>query len=107
MEQKCLLAKVREFHEEMMAEMKTNEERLEAKIEGNKQKFEVLRGTLVSRMDAHQSKTEANHEESMAAMKASQERMDALMDDSLKMTKACVEKIEVNQGKVESRWKRV
>jgi hypothetical protein len=37
----------------------------------------------------------------MAAMEASQERMEALIDVSLKTTKACLKKIEANQGKVE------
>jgi hypothetical protein len=36
----------------------------------------------------------------MVAMKASQERMEALMNVSLETMKACLEKIEVNQGKV-------
>jgi hypothetical protein len=52
-------------------------------------------------MDAHQAKTEANHEDWMAVMKASRERMDALIDISLDMMEACLEKIEVNQGKIE------
>jgi hypothetical protein len=36
----------------------------------------------------------------MATMKANHERMEALIDVSLKMTEACLEKIETNQGKV-------
>jgi hypothetical protein len=73
---------------------------LEVKIGANNEKFEVLRGTLISWLDAHQAKTEANHEEWMVAMKASQERMEALMDVREAM-KACLEKVEANQGKVE------
>jgi hypothetical protein len=49
-----LLAKVREFHEEMRAEMKSST------------------GALFSWVDVHQAKTEANHEEWLPAMKASQ-----------------------------------
>jgi hypothetical protein len=45
-------ASVKEMKEEMIA-------RLEAKIEANKEMVELLRGTLVSRMDAHQAKVEA------------------------------------------------
>jgi hypothetical protein len=55
---------------------------------------------LVSRMDAHQAKIKANHEELMAAMKACQ-RIESPMDVSLETTKACLEQIEANQGKVE------
>jgi hypothetical protein len=31
----CLPVKVREFHKEMMAEMKTNQERMEAKMDAS------------------------------------------------------------------------
>jgi hypothetical protein len=49
---------------EMKTEIKTNQERLEAKIEANNEKFEVLRGALVSGMEStRQAKTEANREE--------------------------------------------
>jgi hypothetical protein len=41
-----------------LEEMKTMQERMEAKIEVNSEKFEVLRSTLVSRMDIHQTRTE-------------------------------------------------
>jgi hypothetical protein len=46
-------------------------------------------------MDAHQAKTEANHDW--------MDTMKALMDVSLEMTGTCLEKIEANQGTVESR----
>jgi hypothetical protein len=36
--------------------------RLEAKIEPSNDKFEVLRGTLVSWMDIHQARTETTNE---------------------------------------------
>jgi hypothetical protein len=35
--------------------METNQEKLEARIEANNEKFEVLQGALVSRMDVHQA----------------------------------------------------
>jgi peptidoglycan hydrolase CwlO-like protein len=48
----------------MKDEMRTNQEKMDAKIdasqekmEGNNEKFEVLRGTLVSRMDIHEGRT--------------------------------------------------
>jgi predicted amidohydrolase len=78
-------SQVRGCHEEVRAEMNS-------RISG-----------FVSWMDAHQAKTEANREDWMATMKASQERMEALMDISLKTTEACVENIEANQGKIETR----
>jgi hypothetical protein len=46
-------------------------ERLLVEIRTNNEKAEVLRDTLVSRMDAHQAKTEANRKELIPAMKAS------------------------------------
>jgi hypothetical protein len=36
--------------------------RLEAKIEANNEKSEILSGTLVSRMDIHQARTKAMQE---------------------------------------------
>jgi hypothetical protein len=53
------------------------------KIETSNEKVEILRGTLVSRMDIHQAKIEANHGEWMVAMQASHEGMEALIDVSL------------------------
>jgi hypothetical protein len=52
-------------------------------------------GAIVSQMDTHQAKTEANHEELVAAVKASQERMEALMDVILEMMESCLEKMKV------------
>jgi hypothetical protein len=46
-------------------------QRLLAEIRANNEDAEVLRDILVSRMDAHQAKTDANHKEFIAAMKAS------------------------------------
>jgi hypothetical protein len=37
--------------------MKANHEKMDAKIDANNEKFEDLRGTLVSRMDNHQTTT--------------------------------------------------
>jgi hypothetical protein len=59
-----LLAEMKANREQMMAkiktEMETNQEmlaRMEARIEADNEKFEVLRDTLVSRMYAHQERT--------------------------------------------------
>jgi uncharacterized protein YPO0396 len=92
-----MLAKMDNFPEEIRT--------AQAWIEANNEKVEVLRGTLVSRMDAYKAKTEANLEELMAAMKASQERTEALMDVSLQTTEDCLEKTEASQGKVEIKMK--
>jgi hypothetical protein len=43
-------------------------------VRANNAMFEVLRGALVSRMDIHQAKMEANHEVLMAIMQAGQEK---------------------------------
>jgi hypothetical protein len=51
-----------------------------------------FKGTFIFWMDAYQGMIEANHEEWMAAKKGSQERMEAMMDVSLEMTEACLEK---------------
>jgi hypothetical protein len=48
--------------------MESLEAKIEAKIQSNDEKFEVLRSTLVSRMDIHQAKTEAIQEEIIAQM---------------------------------------
>jgi hypothetical protein len=50
----CLLAEIRASQEHL-------EEEMLVKKEASKEKFEVLQGTLVSRMDAYHSKREANH----------------------------------------------
>jgi hypothetical protein len=39
--------------------MKSIQEEIKAEIRANNEKFEVLRGTLVSQMDIHQASTEA------------------------------------------------
>jgi hypothetical protein len=63
----CLLAEMKASQEETKAEirtnqeeMKTNQERMEAKREVNNKNFEVLQGTLVSQIDIHKTRTEAN-----------------------------------------------
>jgi hypothetical protein len=59
---------------ETKTEMETNQERMETKtdahlketkaeIRANNEKFEVLRGALVSRMDIHQARTQYAQEE--------------------------------------------
>jgi hypothetical protein len=87
--------------ERMLAKMDSSQEEItntQGKTEVNNEKFEALRCTLVSRMDAHQGKIEVNNEEWMAAIKASRERMEALMDVSLE--DASLEKIEANRKNV-------
>jgi hypothetical protein len=76
--------------------------RLEVKIKANNEKYETLRGTPLSQMDAHHAKTEANHE-LMATMRASHERINTLMDVSLQTTEVSLEKTEVNREKVETK----
>jgi hypothetical protein len=79
---------LKEMKEEMLAKM-------EVRIEANNKKFEVLQGTLISWLDAHHAKTEANHEELMAAMKASHERMIAKMEANPEEMKSVVVHDEV------------
>jgi hypothetical protein len=50
------------------AKMDANQERTEAKIEANNEKFEVLRGTLVSWMDIDQARTVSIQEDMKAKM---------------------------------------
>jgi hypothetical protein len=54
-----LLAKVREYHLQMIVKLKANNEKLE-----------VPRGNLLSQMDTHQASTEVNQREMMAKMDA-------------------------------------
>jgi FtsZ-binding cell division protein ZapB len=52
-------AEMKGDQEERKAEMKTNDKmlvRMEAKIEADNEKFEVLQDTLVSQIDAHQER---------------------------------------------------
>jgi hypothetical protein len=86
----------------MEAKMDAHLREMKAETRANSEKFRALKSTLVSRMDAHHAKTGANNEELMAATKASREIIEALMDVSLQMTASCLEKIETNQGKVET-----
>jgi adenine-specific DNA methylase len=82
-------ANVKEMKEEMMAkledEIRTDQERMEAKIEANNEKSGVFLGPLVSRMDMHQARTKANQRETTAKMHTLIER-----------TEACVGKLEAN-----------
>jgi hypothetical protein len=86
--------------------MESNQEemraRLEAKMDSHHEKFEVLWGTVLSQMDVHQAKTEANHEELIAAMKTTDERIEALLDVSQEVTEAYPEIMEVNLGELQS-----
>jgi hypothetical protein len=49
--------------EQMMERLAAAKEKMEARIDISNEKFEVLRGTLVSWMDIHQDRTEAIQEE--------------------------------------------
>jgi hypothetical protein len=64
----------------MGAEMKTSQERMEARRDATNEMFEVLRGTLVSRMDIHLARTQAIEKEIIANMYAHQERMGACVN---------------------------
>jgi hypothetical protein len=48
--------------------------------------------SLVSWMNAHHAKAEANHEEMMAARETSHERIEVLMDVGLEATGPCLQK---------------
>jgi hypothetical protein len=50
---------------------------MEARIEANNEKFEALRGTLLSRMVIHQARTQDIQEEMEAKMIKNQERIEA------------------------------
>jgi hypothetical protein len=59
------------------ANLKEVTERLEVKTEANNEKFEVLRSTLVLRMDIHQPRTVSTQEEMKSTMDIHQEKMEA------------------------------
>jgi uncharacterized coiled-coil protein SlyX len=65
----------------MKAEMETNQEQVMAKMKtemrANNEKFEVLRGTLTSRKNIHQARTESTAEEMKAKIDTHQEKMEA------------------------------
>jgi hypothetical protein len=73
--------------EEMMAGM-------EARIDTNSEKLEVLQRTLICQMDIRQARTEAIHEEIIIQMDAHQERMGANVSASREETRACQEVTE-------------
>jgi hypothetical protein len=50
---------------------------MEARVDANNEKSEVLRGTLFSWMDIHQSRTTSTQEEMKAKMDTHQEKMKA------------------------------
>jgi hypothetical protein len=50
---------------------------MEARIDANNDKFDVLRSNLVSRMDIHQARTEADQGEIIAKIEAHQEGVNA------------------------------
>jgi hypothetical protein len=80
-------ANLRDMREEITA-------RLETEIETNNEKFVVLRSTLISRMDIHLARTEANQEEIIVKMDTHQESMRASINAWRKETTACQEAME-------------
>jgi chaperonin cofactor prefoldin len=72
---------LKEMKEEMTARLEgmiqNNQEKMEAVIVANNEKFEVFQTTLVSQTDIHQARTEAIQEEIIAKMDTHQERMGA------------------------------
>jgi hypothetical protein len=63
-------AEVSTSREEMRTDQSEMTARLEAKIEDNNEMFEALLGTLVSRMDIHETRTEASQQEKITKMDA-------------------------------------
>jgi hypothetical protein len=66
--------------------MASNQEEVKVmreKMEGGQEEIKTYIICLVSGMNVHQAKTEANHEELMAKIKASGKRMEALIYVSL------------------------
>jgi hypothetical protein len=95
-------AKVDANLKEIKEDIKTNQAKMEARIEANNWKFEVLRDTLVSWMDAHHAKTDVNHEEMMAKLDAHHEWMRASVNAWRKETTACQEVTEAYPEKMEA-----
>jgi hypothetical protein len=71
---------------------------MKAEIIANNEKFAVIQSTLISPMDAHDAKTEANHEELMAEMKVSRKRIEALTEVSQEATEIYPENMKANSG---------
>jgi hypothetical protein len=61
----------------MKAKADANLREMKGKIKPNNEKFEVLRGTLVSWMDIHQARTESTQEEMKAKIDIRQKKMEA------------------------------
>jgi hypothetical protein len=76
--------------------------KMEARIEPNSKKYEILRDTLISWMDAHHARTEANQEELRATVEASHERIEALRDVSQEIMELYAEIMEVNPEEMKS-----
>jgi hypothetical protein len=60
--------------------MEVNQEKMDSTIDANNENSEVLRGTLVSRMDIHQARTKAIQEEMKAKIDIRQERMGVCLE---------------------------
>jgi chromosome segregation ATPase len=85
---------------------------METQIEANNEKFEALRGTLLSRKDIHQASTEAIQEEMKAKMNKNQEKMDDWLEEMKawrkkttacqEATEACLEKAKAGREEMEA-----
>jgi hypothetical protein len=74
----------------------------QAKTDANQAKMDAALKEVEEEMMARlEAMIQANHEKVMVKLDAYHERMEALLDVSLESTEAYLEKIEVNQGKVE------
>jgi UDP-3-O-acyl-N-acetylglucosamine deacetylase len=63
--------------EHLVAAIQDNQEKKDAKIGTNNEKFEVLPGTLISWMDIYQARTVSTQEEMKAMMDIYQGKMEA------------------------------
>jgi hypothetical protein len=82
--------------------MQNNKEKVEAGIQANTEKSEVLQTTLISWTDIHQARTEAIQEEIIAKMDAHQGRMGASVNAWRKEMMACLESKEPTSVEIES-----
>jgi hypothetical protein len=69
---------------------------LEAKIEANKNKFEVLRSIFFSRIDIREARTDSAQREMLSKMEAHHERMMVRLDSRLEKLEGCLGKTEAS-----------
>jgi hypothetical protein len=63
--------------EETLAKIDANQKKMKTRINVNNEKFEVLRGNLVSRMDIHPARRVLTQEETKVRMDTHQEKVKA------------------------------